>query len=88
MSALEHVNPPGSAPPYKDLFSNVTIVPSGARLAFISSQWACDSSGKLIEGGKGDHGAQAKQTWTNIMTILKGLGCGMKDVVHKRNCFT
>ncbi|KAH0565121.1 hypothetical protein GP486_001489 [Trichoglossum hirsutum] len=87
MSALAHVTPPGSAPPYKDLFSNATIVPSGAKLAFISSQWACDSEGNLIEGGKGDYKAQAKKTWENIMIILKGLGCGMKDVAFKKNCF-
>ncbi|KAH0536895.1 hypothetical protein FGG08_006266 [Glutinoglossum americanum] len=88
MSALVHVNPPGSTPPYKDLFHNVTIVPPNTKLAFVSSQWACDSSGNLIEGGKDNYNAQAKQAWSNVLIILKGLGCGVKDIVHKRNCFT
>ncbi|KAI9765923.1 MAG: hypothetical protein M1840_007064 [Geoglossum simile] len=85
MSPLTNLNPPGSTPPYKDLFSNVTIVPSGAKLAYISSQWACDSSGQLVEGGKGNFFIQAKQTWLNAFIILKGLGCTMKDVVHRGN---
>ena len=88
MSSITHVNPPGSTPPYKDLFHNVTVVPVGSKLAFISSQWACDETGQLIPGGKGDYKAQSKQTWANIITILEGMGCGMKDVVHKRSCFT
>ncbi|KAI9786477.1 MAG: hypothetical protein M1839_006937 [Geoglossum umbratile] len=85
MSGLLHVNPEGSAPPYKDLFSNVTIIPPGAKVAYVSTQWACDSTGQLIEGGKGNFHAQAKQTWLNAFTILKGLGCTMKDVVHRGN---
>ncbi|KAI9783657.1 MAG: hypothetical protein M1839_003505 [Geoglossum umbratile] len=84
---LQHLNPEGSAPPYKNLFSNVTVVPPGAKLAFISSQWACNDKSELVEGGKGDYHVQAKQTWLNIMAVLKGLGCGVKDIVHKRSCF-
>jgi len=88
MASLVHVNPPGSTPPFKDLFHNVTVVPPGAKLAFISSQWACDSCGNLVEGGKGNYRVQSKQAWANVLVILKGLGCGIKDIVHKRNCFT
>ncbi|KAI9783666.1 MAG: hypothetical protein M1839_003514 [Geoglossum umbratile] len=86
--SLTHTNPPGSTPPYRDLFHNVTIVPAGCKLAFISSQWACDESGQLIPDGKGNYKAQARQAWKNVIVILEGLGCGMKDVVHKKNCFT
>ncbi|KAI9765924.1 MAG: putative translational inhibitor protein [Geoglossum simile] len=85
--SLEHINPPGSAPPYKNLYSNVTIVPPGAKLAFVSSQWASGPDGELVEGGSGNYYVQAKQTWINIMAILKALGCGVKDIVHKQVCY-
>ena len=84
-SELIHLNPPGSTPPYRDLFSNVTIIPPGAKVAYISTQWACDETGQLIPDGKGNHKAQAKKTWENVFIILKGLGCTMKDVVHRGN---
>jgi enamine deaminase RidA (YjgF/YER057c/UK114 family) len=87
MSALHHLNPPGSAPCYKNLFSNVTVVPPGAKLAFVSSQWASGPDGELVAGGEGNYYVQAKQTWINIMAILKGLGCGVKDIVHKQVSF-
>ncbi|KAH0562952.1 hypothetical protein GP486_002485 [Trichoglossum hirsutum] len=87
MSGLQHLNPPGSAPPYKNLFSNVTVVPPGAKLAFVSSQWASGPDGEMVAGGEGNYFIQAKQTWTNIMAILKGLGCGVKDIVQKQVCF-
>jgi enamine deaminase RidA (YjgF/YER057c/UK114 family) len=85
--SLQHLNPPGSAPTYKNLYSNVTIVPPGAKLAFISSQWACGPDGELVEGGKGNYFVQTKQTWLNILAILKGLGVGIKDIVHKQVCY-
>lgn len=84
MAALKHFNPKAGSPPYKGLFSNVTIVPPGVSIAYISTQWAADpSTGELIEGLDGDYTKQAAATWKGIVGILIELGCTMNDVVHR-----
>jgi len=89
MSSLKHFNPKAGSPPYKSLFSNVTIVPPNTTLAYISTQWAADSeTGELVKGCEGDAGKQAQIIWTHIVGILKELGAEMKDVVHKTVSFT
>jgi hypothetical protein len=84
-TALVHFNPEGSTPAYKDIYQNVTIIPPGARIAIISSQWACDSTGQLVEGGKGNYKVQSKQMWQNVFTILHAMGCTMENVIHRGN---
>jgi enamine deaminase RidA (YjgF/YER057c/UK114 family) len=84
MSSTTHFNPTAGSLPYKGLFSSVSIVPAGCSLAYISTQWAADPvTGELIEGIADDYAAQSKVVWTNICEILKELGVGMKDVVHR-----
>jgi hypothetical protein len=39
MSAIKHFNPTHGSVPYKGLFSNVTVVPEGYELVYVSSQW-------------------------------------------------
>jgi enamine deaminase RidA (YjgF/YER057c/UK114 family) len=83
MAAPKHFNPKAGSPPYKSLFSNVTIAPAGSSLAFISTQWAADpTTGELMEGVENDYGKQSKIIWTNLTEILKELGVGMKEIVH------
>ena len=83
MSAPKHFNPKAGSPPYRSLFSNVTIAPAGSSLAFVSTQWAADpNTGELMEGVENDYGKQSKIIWTNLVAILKELGVGMKEVVH------
>jgi enamine deaminase RidA (YjgF/YER057c/UK114 family) len=84
MSSLKHFNPEAGSPPYKNLFSNITIVPANTSVAYISTQWAADpATGKLVEGSEGDVAKQSKIVWTNIVAILKELGATMKDIVHR-----
>ena len=84
-TALVHFNPEGSTPAYKDIYQNVTVIPPGARIAVVSSQWACDSTGQLVEGGKDNYKLQAKQMWQNVFTILHAMGCTMENVIHRGN---
>jgi enamine deaminase RidA (YjgF/YER057c/UK114 family) len=79
--SIEHLNPSGAVPPYRDLYSTVTIVSPGTTLAYVSSQWAGDEESNVLFPD--DYHGQSKVVWTNIGKILKELGCGMKDVVHK-----
>jgi enamine deaminase RidA (YjgF/YER057c/UK114 family) len=83
MAALKHFNPKAGAPPYKGLFSTVTIVPPNTSLAYISTQWASDANGELVEGTAGDYAKQVKITWEHVIGILKELGVDFKDVVHR-----
>jgi enamine deaminase RidA (YjgF/YER057c/UK114 family) len=83
METPKHFNPKAGSPPYKSLFSNVSIAPAGSSLAFISTQWAADpATGELMEGVENDYTKQSKVVWTNIVEILKELGVGMKEIVH------
>ncbi|KAE9365115.1 hypothetical protein N431DRAFT_518124 [Stipitochalara longipes BDJ] len=84
MSSPKHFNTQAGAPPYKNLYHTVTIVPPNTTLAYLSTQWAADSAtGELVAGCEGDAGKQSKIVWTNIVAILKELGAEMKDVVHR-----
>jgi enamine deaminase RidA (YjgF/YER057c/UK114 family) len=83
MAALKHFNPKAGAPPYKGLFSTVTVVPPNTSLAYISSQWAADANGELVEGTAGDYAKQVKITWEHVIGILKELGVDFKSVVHR-----
>jgi enamine deaminase RidA (YjgF/YER057c/UK114 family) len=83
MATPKHFNPKAGSPPYKSLFSNVTIAPAGSSLAFISTQWAADPvTGELMEGVENNYGKQSKIIWGNIVEILKELGVTMKEIVH------
>ncbi|KAK5017710.1 hypothetical protein LTR16_002114 [Cryomyces antarcticus] len=81
MSSVQHSNPSGAVPPYRDLFSSVTIVPPNTTLAYVSTQWAGDQDSNVLHPD--DYYGQAKVIWTNIGTILGELGAGVKDIVHR-----
>jgi enamine deaminase RidA (YjgF/YER057c/UK114 family) len=85
MSHPTHINPSSAVPPYQTLFSIATIVPSGSSLAYISTQWAGDADGNVLHAG--DYHGQSKVVWANVAKILKEMGCGLKDVVHRKITF-
>lgn len=83
MASPKHFNPAAGSPPYRNLFSNVTIAPANCSLAYVSTQWAADpTTGELMEGVADDYAKQSTVVWKNICAILKELGVGMKDIVH------
>lgn len=88
MADLKHFNTTAGSPPYRSLFSNITIVPANTSLAYISTQWAADSkTGELVDGVADDYRKQSEIVWKNITGILKELGVEFKDVVHRTVSF-
>ena len=55
------------------------IAVAGKRLIFVSGNVSLDPNGQVI--GKGDVGAQSRQTFRNIEAILAQAGASLKDVV-------
>lgn len=67
---VTRVNPPSLGDPTAFGYSTATILPAGARLAFISGQGGQDERGDLA----GDFETQVNQAYTNLARALEGLG--------------
>lgn len=88
MADLKHFNTKAGSPPYKNLFSTVTIVPPNTSLAFISTQWAADpATGELVEGVADDYFKQSAIIYKNITGIMHELGVEFKDIIHRTVSF-
>src|SRR5262245_22515580 len=55
------------------------IAVEGKRLIFVSGRVSVDAEGRLV--GKGDVGAQTRQIFRNIETLLVEAGATLRDVV-------
>ena len=71
-------NPEGVHPPV-GRYSHLARVKAG-ELLFLAGQVAVDENGDLV--GKGDVGAQTRQTFQNIGTILESAGATFGNVVQ------
>ena len=80
--ALTIVNPPNLYDPTPNGYSTAVIVPSGARIAYISGQGGQDSRGQLSP----DFAVQVKQAYANLRAALDGLGA-RPDQVAKLTIF-
>ena len=67
---LEIVNPRTLHDPTPNGYSTATIVPAGARVAYISGQGGQDHTGSLSP----DFAAQVKQAYANLAAALDGIG--------------
>lgn len=76
---MNSINPPGLAPPEKNIYSQISIAPAG-RLAFIAGQVARDAKGNLV--GAGNHRLQALQCFRNIATAIAALGAHPAQMVR------
>lgn len=79
---LSIVNPPKLGDPAPNGYSTAVIVPSGARIAYISGQGGQDSTGGLSP----DFAAQVKQAYANLGAALEGIGA-KPDQVAKLTIF-
>lgn len=79
---LTIVNPPNLFDPSPNGYSTAVIVPSGARVAYISGQGGQDSTGALSP----DFAVQVEQAYANLRTALDGLGA-RPDQVAKLTVF-
>ena len=73
---IEHINPPGLSKPMG--YSHV-VAASGGRTVYLAGQGAYDAKGKLV--GPGDHYAQTKQVFRNLVTALEAAGATPAHVV-------
>lgn len=73
---IEHIAPPGLPKPIG--YSHV-VATRGGRTVYIAGQGAYDAKGKLV--GPGDHQAQTKQVFRNLVTALEAAGATPEQVV-------
>lgn len=73
---LARVNPPNLHDPTPYGYSTATIVPSGARIAYISGQGGQDHTGGLSP----DFAEQVKQAYANLSVALDALGAKPEQV--------
>ena len=79
---LTIVNPQNLFDPTPNGYSTAVIVPSGARVAYISGQGGQDSTGALSP----DFADQVRQAYANLRAALDGLGA-KPDQVAKLTIF-
>ncbi|NQT73605.1 MAG: RidA family protein [Chloroflexi bacterium] len=73
---IEHINPAGLLKP-KGYTHVITV--EGGKTAYIAGQGAYDTNWNLV--GEGDHYAQGKQSFTNLIMALEGIGATLESVV-------
>jgi 2-iminobutanoate/2-iminopropanoate deaminase len=73
---MQFINP-SDIPAPASKYSQGVIVPANARRLVISGQIGMTKEGKVLDGIE----AQLRQTWQNIMGVLKAGGMELKDVV-------
>ena len=73
---MELINPSSITAPASN-YSQGVLVPSGGRRLVISGQIGMTKDGKVVEGLE----AQLRQTWANLVEVLKAGGMGVEDVV-------
>ena len=80
---MEMINPSSIAAPASN-YSQAVLVPAGARRLVISGQIGMTKDGKILDGLE----AQMRQTWANIVEVLKAAGMDVRDVVKITNFVT
>lgn len=73
---IEHINPSGWIAPQG--YSHV-VATTGGRTLYVAGQGAYDAAGKLV--GPGDHEAQTRQAFRNLVEALAAAGAGPDQVV-------
>ncbi len=63
-------------------YSQMVVLPPGARTAIIGGQNALDKDGKVV--GRGDIARQTEQALKNLVTCLAAAGAGLEDLVQMR----
>jgi enamine deaminase RidA (YjgF/YER057c/UK114 family) len=74
----EHINPKQLGAPPR-FYSHAVSIAAPAKLVYVSGQVSSGADGKVV--GAGDMGAQCKQVFENLTTILRASGGGWDDVI-------
>lgn len=76
--SVERINPDGM---HKNpAFSQMVLLPAGARTAIIGGQNAVNAEGEIV--GKGDLAKQTEQALKNLVTCLEAVDAGVEDLVQ------
>lgn len=77
MTSVQHLNP--TTLHHNPAFTQVVSVTGPATTIYVGGQNAVTSDGIII--GKGDIGAQAEQTFTNLEAALAAAGAGLEHII-------
>ena len=80
-SQIELLNPPAAAPA-QGLYSQAAFVPSGLGTYHVAGQVSVGTDGAIV--GIDDFGAQVRQTYDNLATVLNALGESCDSIVSMR----
>ncbi|WP_217429547.1 RidA family protein [Sphingomonas bacterium] len=75
---VRYLNPDELYQPARHGFSQVTIVPAGTELVYVSGQMAIDVDGKILAA---DFEGQVKGAFANLRLALEAVGSSMDHVV-------
>lgn len=76
--SVERINPDGM---HKNpAFTQMILLPAGARTAMIGGQNAMNEKGEIV--GKGDFAKQTAQTLKNLVTCLEAVDASVEDLVQ------
>src|SRR6187455_753638 len=73
---MEFINPSTITAPASN-YSQGVVVPAGGKRLIVSGQIGMTKDGKVVEGIE----AQLRQTWANLLAVLKAGGMAHSDVV-------
>src|SRR4051812_6078332 len=73
---MEFINPSTITAP-ASAYSQGVLVPAGSRRLVISGQIGMTKDGKVVEGME----AQLRQTWDNLLAVVKAGGMAHTDIV-------
>ncbi len=73
---MDFINPSGIAAPASK-YSQGILLPTGGRRLVISGQIGMTQDGKVVDGME----AQLRQTWGNLLAVLKAGGMAHTDLV-------
>ena len=82
MSGHTLLNPPGLAAPISHYSNGVKV----GDTIYVSGQVAWDASGSIV--GKGDVGAQARQTFRNLRQVLQAAGGDLSSLMKMTTYIT
>jgi 2-iminobutanoate/2-iminopropanoate deaminase len=69
-------NPEGAPPPV-GRYSHTAVIPAGMTIIEVSGQVGVRMDGSVVE----DPADQIAQAFANLLSVLKGHGCGASDIV-------
>jgi 2-iminobutanoate/2-iminopropanoate deaminase len=73
---MDFINPSSITAPASN-YSQGVVVPAGARRLVISGQIGMTKDGKVVDGME----AQLRQTWANLIEVLKAGGMAHSDIL-------